>query len=97
MPCPFAQKLESEQPVIRLESGIVLRGSYEDHLGDILLFDKMRGGGDGGSEELPDMQHSAATKRPPPQRQTSPDSRHPPVCTVHLRGQTDKVLTFKRT
>ncbi|KAG2501200.1 hypothetical protein HYH03_001014 [Edaphochlamys debaryana] len=76
------EALDSEQPVIKLENGIVLQGSYEDHLGDILLFDKEQA-------ESPDASAPRGV-------QQGASGNQPAPCTVRLKGQTDKVLTFKR-
>lgn len=85
---------------------MVLQGSYEDHLGDIMLLNKeamppcvppATDGHDDGIEQ----DGSAERAEEPAQRQDggqqhadAPRGAQP--CTVHLRGQTDKVLTFKR-
>ncbi len=79
---------------MKLGNGIVLYGTYEDHLGDILLFDKQQQqqaagpGADG--EPAPQVANAEAVGNGGSQQ------RGPQPCTVRLRGQTDKVLTFSR-
>ncbi|KAG2448837.1 hypothetical protein HYH02_006188 [Chlamydomonas schloesseri] len=97
------EALDTDTPVIKLENGVVLQGSYEDHLGDIMLLNKeamppaappIADGQDGVDSD------SDGVERPDEQAPLSNGARQHaggnPPCTVHLRGQTDKVLTFKR-
>ncbi|GFR42411.1 hypothetical protein Agub_g3311, partial [Astrephomene gubernaculifera] len=112
------QALDSDKPIIKLENGIVLQGTYEDHLGDILLLDKeplsapgasgattANAVNGGGAEEAAQQRQNQQQQtpeqgqRPQPQRarqqEQQAQSPQQQPCTVRLRGQTDKVLTFK--
>ncbi|GIL71893.1 hypothetical protein Vretifemale_2355, partial [Volvox reticuliferus] len=105
------QALDSDTPVIKLQNGIVLQGKYEEHLGDILLLDKelaapQRGTGDedevGAQQEStqqgqkPEPEAPEQEQRQPPHETAQQQAPQQPPCTVRIRGQTDKVLTFKR-
>ncbi|GIL45767.1 hypothetical protein Vafri_2919 [Volvox africanus] len=105
------QALDSDTPVIKLQNGIVLQGKYEEHLGDILLLEKElaaseKGTADGegvGAEQEPSQQRQKPEREAPAQEQQqtphqTPQQQAPQQhpCTVRIKGQTDKVLTFKR-
>ncbi|KAG2432889.1 hypothetical protein HXX76_008620 [Chlamydomonas incerta] len=99
------EALDTDTPVIKLENGVVLQGSYEDHLGDIMLLNKESppavppgtDGQDSSDAEAGDAEGTGEqAQRQDGVRQHAEALRDNQPCTVHLRGQTDKVLTFKR-
>ncbi|PNH08152.1 hypothetical protein TSOC_005318 [Tetrabaena socialis] len=94
------EALDSDKPVIKLQNGVTLQGTYEDQLGDILLFDQERANPSAKSpgEDPPPAAAAAAATQVEGQTQRGQQQQQPQQqpCTVHLKGQTDKVLTFKR-
>ncbi|KXZ47049.1 hypothetical protein GPECTOR_38g286 [Gonium pectorale] len=96
------QALDSDNPIIRLQNGFILQGTYEDHLGDILLFDKepaapaAAGGANGANMDHDANRGGEAGALPQAHQGAGSQIAQQQPCTVRLRGQTDKVLTFKR-
>ncbi len=67
----------------------MLQGTYDQHLGDIMLLGKdFQGQPQQVQEELQEQDEQQQA------RMEDGDGSVP--CTVHLKGQTDRVLTFRR-